>query len=378
MKTLLIEDDQYTSNLLSAMLSDHHYVVDTIADGALGLELALQWNYDLILLDVLLPTLSGIEICRQLRAQGNQTPILMLTAQNSNEAIIAGLDAGADDYVAKSCDMSQLLARMRALLRRGSKTFSSPLLTWGQLQLDPTCAQVTYNQKPIALRPKEYSLLELFLRHPQRILSRSNIIDHLWPMEETPVEGSVTNLIKDLRHRLKSAGMAADFIETVYGLGYRLKTAPAEQHEEKRAEQHHSWEHGALTAISSVKADKDWQIREKRGIAAIHHIADRFRISLDQRIAVLEAAAQSFQTGYFSSQQQNAVREEAHKLAGGLGTFGYDRASEIARAIEQLVAKASPDRQMSHQYIQLLEKLRQELARPAAHPSMPEASLVNQ
>jgi DNA-binding response OmpR family regulator/HPt (histidine-containing phosphotransfer) domain-containing protein len=356
MKVLIIEDDQYTRELLSVTLSTHRYAVDAIADGSIGLELAIQWSYDLILLDILLPTLNGIEVCRRLRAQGCQTPILMLTTQNSNEDVIAGLDAGADDYVAKSCDSSQLLARVRALLRRSGNPSLSPVLTWELLCLDPASAQVTYNQQPIALRPKEYSLLELFLRHPQRILSRSAIIDHLWSMEETPVEGSVTNLIKDLRQRLKSAGMNADLIETVYALGYRLKTAPRDV---KTPE-----------CKDTVDWDQDWQVRERRGIAAIQQIAERFQISLDQRIAVLETAARSLEAGDFTVQQQQAARTEAHKLAGGLGTFGYVKASETAQALERVLASnmlasnVSQKTRLVNQLTQLLEELKQELAQP--------------
>lgn len=341
MKLLVIEDDQDTSELLSAKLSAHRYAVDAIADGSDGLELASQWSYDLILLDVLLPTLNGVEVCRRLRARNCQTPILMLTAKDANEDVIAGLDAGADDYVAKSCDDSQLLARVRALLRRGANAASAPVLTWGLLSLDPASAQVAYNQKAIALRPKEYTLLELFLRNPQRIFSRSSIIDHLWSMEETPVEGSVTNLIKDLRQRLKAAEMDADLIETVYGLGYRLKPAPEQE---------------------SVSPD-DRTVREQRGKAAIEQIAVRFRKSLEQRITGLEAVARSIQAGSFSLQQQQTTRKEVHKLAGGLGTFGYSKASEIAQAIEQLLEPDVTEKTLiATQFSQLLNELKQELA----------------
>jgi DNA-binding response OmpR family regulator/HPt (histidine-containing phosphotransfer) domain-containing protein len=340
MKLLVIEDDRDTSELLSAKLSAHCYAVDAIADGSDGLELASQWSYDLILLDVLLPTLNGVEVCRRLRARNCQTPILMLTTKDANEDIIAGLDAGADDYVAKSCDDSQLLARVRALLRRGANAISSPMLTWGLLSLDPTSAQVIYAQKAIALRSKEYTLLELFLRNPQRLFSRSAIIDHLWSIAETPVEGSVTNLIKDLRQRLKAAGMDVDLIETVYGLGYRLRPAPEQ--------------------ASTLASDRT--IREQRGKAAIEHITARFRKSLEQRIIELEAVARSIQAGSVSLQQQQAIQQDVHKLAGGLGTFGYSKASEIAQAIEHLL-ELDVDEKLSfaEQFSQLLNELKQAL-----------------
>ncbi|MGV0029199.1 response regulator [Phormidesmis priestleyi] len=342
MKILLIEDDEHTSQLLSATLSAHRYAVDAIADGAAGLELAAHWSYDLILLDVLLPKLNGIEVCRHLRAQNCQTPILMLTVKDSDEDVIAGLDAGADDYVAKSCAPAQLRARVRALLRRGENAASSPVLTWGLLCLDPALVQVAYDQKTIALRSKEYSLLELFLRHPQHILSRSAIIDHLWSIDETPVEGSVTNLIKDLRQRLKSAGMDADLIETVYGLGYRLKTAPAEPEQTLTREDDKRADHASKSALTV-----DWEVHEQRGRTAIQQITERFRVSLEQRIAVLEAAERSLEAGNFSLAQHAATRTEAHKLAGGLGTFGCVEASETAQAIEHLLHQVSQEPQFT-------------------------------
>ena len=359
MKVLLVEDDQQTSELLSATLSAHRYAVDAIADGSEGLDLATHWSYDLILLDLLLPTLSGIEVCRRLRAQNCQTPILMLATKASNEDVIAGLDAGADDYVAKSCDSSQLLARMCALMRRISSASAAPLLTWESLCLNPASADVTYNQKPIALRPKEYNLLELFLRHPQRIFSRSAIIDHLWAMEEAPVEGSVTNLIKDLRHRLKSGGVETDIVETVYGLGYRLKAAPMKDKQPNRdAEKANGTDPIAPSTASENKGDAQSQ----RGRLAIHQITERFRVSLEQRMSVLETAARSLQAGYLTLQQQQAARIEAHKLAGGLGTFGYLKAAAIAQTIECLleseVSQESPLAPLS----QLLEQLKQAIA----------------
>ncbi|MBV8886098.1 MAG: response regulator [Chroococcidiopsidaceae cyanobacterium CP_BM_RX_35] len=366
MKILIIEDEQHISNLLSATLSTYRYAVDAIEDGAVGLEMATQWSYDLILLDVLLPTLNGIEVCRRLRAQGCQTPILMLTVKDSNEDVIAGLDAGADDYVAKSCDSSQLLARVRALLRRGGNASSSPVLTWGSLCLDPALVQVTYNQKVIHLRAKEYSLLELFLRHPRHILSRSVIIDHLWSIEEPPVEGSVTNLIKDLRQRLKSACMVTDLIETVYGLGYRLKAASTEDRRiPDRSDTKMAREEQGIVSqpVLAEDSDDDWDVREQRGRAAIHKITERFRLSLEQRIAVLVAAQRALEAGKFSLQQQIAARTQAHKLAGGLGTFGSVKASKVAQAIESLLAsQGSQETRLTNQFSQLLEELKQELA----------------
>lgn len=348
MKILLVEDDQHTSEMLSATLTAQRYAVDAIADGSSGLELAANWSYDLILLDVLLPKLSGIEVCRRLRAQGCQTPILMLTVKDADDDVIAGLDAGADDYVAKSCAPAQLLARVRALLRRSENAASSPILTWGELRLDPALVQVTYQQNMIPVRAKEYSLLELFLRHPQHILSRSAIIDHLWSIEETPVEGSVTNLIKDLRQRLKTAGVKADLIETIYGLGYRLKPAPDPEQ--------------STIDVMPIASDLAVVPSTHRGRTAIEKITERFHQSLEQRIGALEAAERSLQAGCFSVAQRVAAQIEAHKLAGGLGTFGCAEAAKTAQAIEHWLEQLSDESQSVYQFTRLLEKLKQDLA----------------
>lgn len=355
MKILFIEDDEHTGELLSATLSAHRYAIDVVTDGAAGVDMAARWSYDLILLDVLLPSLNGIDVCRYLRAQNVQTPILILTTKDSDEDVVAGLDAGADDYVTKSCTPSQLLARVRALLRRGSNASSSPLLSWEKLCLDPALARVTYDGAVVPLRPREYSLLELFLRNPQRLLSRRSIIDHLWSIEETPVEGSVTNLIKDLRQRLKLAGMTIDLIETVYGLGYRLRTVPA----------------GTTSGIQRIAlsnhevspGEANEAPCEQRALVRIQQITDRFQGSLAQRLAVLQTTERSFQAGSCSVYQQKIAQAEAHKLAGGLGTFGYTKASEIAHAIESLLeTQVSQELRFAHQFSQLLLELQQELA----------------
>lgn len=351
MKILLVEDDLHTRELIAATLLSHWYAVDAIGDGVVGLEMATQWNYDLILLDILLPNLNGLEVCRRLRSQDCQTPILMLTTKDSTADIVAGLDAGADDYLVKTGDSAQLLARVRALLRRSGSTSLSPVLTWGLLCLDPASARVTYNQHTIALRPKEYALLELFLRYPQRIFSRSVIIDHLWSAEDIPVEGVITNLIKDLRQRLKSAGMTTDAIETVYGLGYRLKELPETLEKSQ----------DTLSPEPDLEREPDHQTLSP-GQTKIQQISERFQGSLPQRIAMLEAARRSLQAGQLHLAERQSALTEAHKLAGGLGTFGSDKASEIAQAIELLIAdNLKQEALFTQQFAHLIETLKHEL-----------------
>ena len=358
MKILLLEDDRSTSDFLADTLTTQRYAVDAIADGAMGFELASRWPYDLLIVDRGLPSLDGLEVCRQLRAQGNRTPILMLTVRDSTADIVAGLDAGADDYLAKSCDAAQLLARVRALLRRG---IAAPVLDWGDLCLDPALTQVTYQGHPIPCRPKEYELLELFLRNPQRLLTRSAIIDHLWPMDDAPVEGSVTNLMKDLRQRLKAGGLPLSPIETVYGLGYRLKPAPVATAAVATAEIEVNLGNAEDSAARSAAGSAIGLISATPRLDLVMQQAtERFRASLEQRLGVLEGAVQALEAGTFSPQQQQVASTEAHKLAGGLGLFGYAQAAEVAAAIEQLLQLHQPSALLA----QRLEELKRSLTMP--------------
>ncbi|MGQ4650174.1 response regulator [Lyngbya aestuarii] len=222
MRILLVEDDQRIAKALAETLKDQKYVVDLVTDGEAGLDYALAADYDLILLDIMLPKLDGITLCQQFRRAGKMTPVLMLTARDTSNDKVIGLDAGADDYVVKPFDLPELTARIRALLRRSNTTLQ-PMLEWERLCLDPSSCQVTYAGKLLHLTPKEYGLLELFLRNNNRVLSRSNILEHLWSFEDSPGEEVIKVHLKDLRKKLRAAGAPGDLIETVYGLGYRLK-----------------------------------------------------------------------------------------------------------------------------------------------------------
>ena len=222
MKILLVEDDDRIAEALTVALNAQRYVVETATDGETGREMVEAFSFDLLVLDIMLPKLDGIGLCQQVRSQGYQMPILMLTARDTSSDKILGLDAGADDYVVKPFDLQELLARIRALLRRGSTTLP-PLLEWGKLCLNPNYQEVSYGGQPLNLTPKEYALLELFLRNSRRTFSRSDILDKLWSSEELPTEETVKAHIRGIRQKLLAVGAAADLIETVYGVGYRLK-----------------------------------------------------------------------------------------------------------------------------------------------------------
>jgi DNA-binding response OmpR family regulator len=221
MRILLVEDDVRLAETLAEALSDQHYVVDIATDGESGWHQIKTLDYDLMLLDVMLPELDGIGLCQRLRSHGYSLPILMLTACDTIHDEVTGLDVGADDYVVKPVDLQKLFARIRALLRRGSST-ASPVLEWGDLHLNPSTCEVSYEQTLIHLTPKEYALLELLLRNGRRVLSRSVMIEHVWSLESPPEEHAVKVHIRGLRQKLKAAGASDDLIETVHSRGYRL------------------------------------------------------------------------------------------------------------------------------------------------------------
>ncbi len=222
MKILLIEDDDRIAEPLAEALTDQHYVVEMAANGLAGWQMLEAFTYDLLLLDIMLPKLDGISLCQRLRSSGYRVPILLLTARDSNTDKIMGLDAGADDYVVKPFDLLELMARIRALLRRGSANLP-PVLEWGQLCFNPINREVTYGRQILNLTPKEYAILELFLRNNNRVFSRSAILERVWDSFDPPEEEAVKVHIKGIRQKLRAVGAAPDLIETVHGVGYRLK-----------------------------------------------------------------------------------------------------------------------------------------------------------
>lgn len=222
MRILIVDDNLSLAEAIAEALIAQRYVVDVVNDGEAAWQQFNSLNYDLIVTDMMLPKLDGVSLCQRLRSYGHGVPILMLTARDTSSDKVNGLDAGADDYVVKPVDLQEIFARIRALLRRGS-SMAYPILQWGSLQLDPSTYEVTYQSQPLHLTPKEYSLLELFLRNGRRVLSRGTIIEKLWSLEDPPEEDSVKAHIKSLRHKLKSVGASNDLIETVHGVGYRLK-----------------------------------------------------------------------------------------------------------------------------------------------------------
>ncbi|MGP1385229.1 MAG: response regulator transcription factor [Thainema sp.] len=222
MQILLVEDDIRLSESLAEALVAQRYAVDVARDGESAWDRICSFTYDLILLDVTLPKLDGIKLCQRLRDRGYLLPVLMLTARDTSLDKVIGLDSGADAYMVKPFNLQELLAQIRALLRRG-QTGTPPVLSWGELSLDPSSYEVMYGRSPIRLTPKEFALMETLLRHGKRVLSRAAIIEEVWTWQDIPEEDTMKTYIKNLRAKLKAAGAPKDFIETIHGVGYRLK-----------------------------------------------------------------------------------------------------------------------------------------------------------
>lgn len=221
MKILVVEDDRRVAEVIVEALAEQNYAAEIAADGQAGLDLAQAFTYDLIILDLILPKLDGISVCQQLRSAGDRTLVLMLTSKDTSADQVLGLDVGADDYVVKPFEINTLLARIRALLRRKQTTLP-PILQWEKLQLDPNLCEVRYDRQLLHLTPKEYALIELLLRNSHRVLSRQIIVDNLWAFDDPPGEETVKVHLRGLRLKLKASGAPSNFIETIYGVGYRL------------------------------------------------------------------------------------------------------------------------------------------------------------
>ena len=220
MLILLVEDDLAQLEPLHTALSQAGHIVDGIENGETAQWLMSQKDYDLLILDWMLPTVSGVSLCRQYRQLGKTAPVLMLTAKDTTSDKVIGLDAGADDYLVKPVDVIELLARVRALGRR-SPLWQGDTLTTADLQLHLTSMTIERGQISIQLSAREFQMMEYLMRHPRQVLSRDQIEQALWEWGTEPESNAVTTLVRRLRQRLEAVG-AKDWLETVYGMGYRL------------------------------------------------------------------------------------------------------------------------------------------------------------
>lgn len=216
----MVEDDRALANVLVRGLSEEGHAVDAEATVATASDALAINDYDLVVLDLGLPDGDGVSLCRKLRAGGSTTPVLMLTARDGLSDKVAGLDAGADDYLTKPFAYPELAARVRALLRR-PRDAVSPILSWGDIQLDPAAHTVWRGAIMIPLTPREFSLLDYLLRHPDRVCTREDLLEHVWDAHYDGVSNVVDVHIANLRRKLELPGQP-DPVETVRGVGYRL------------------------------------------------------------------------------------------------------------------------------------------------------------
>lgn len=218
---LLVEDDVTIARLLKEGLEDESYAVDVVNDGSEGYRTAAADDYDVIILDIMLPGMNGYEVCRALRNDGNKTPILMLTARDAERDIVEGLDTGADDYLAKPFSFDVLLARIRALLRRPNEKLEE-ILQVGDLKLDPSSKKVTRASQEINLTAKEYGVLEYLMRNKGKVLSKEQIISHVWDFDADVLPNNVELFIMFLRRKIDKP-FESKLIHTVSGFGYKLE-----------------------------------------------------------------------------------------------------------------------------------------------------------
>jgi len=222
MRILIVDDDRRLCTVIKRGLLEEAYAVDLAYDGEEGEYLAEVNPYDVIILDIMLPNKNGIEVCQELRAKKISIPILMLTAKDTVEDRVRGLDTGADDYLVKPFAFGELLARIRALLRREGMS-KSPEVQVGDLTLNTLTRQVWREQRPVELTTKEYVILEYFMRHPNVVVTRTMIEEHAWDYDFDSLSNLVDVYIRRLRRKIDDEGKDS-LIQTVRGAGYRLKT----------------------------------------------------------------------------------------------------------------------------------------------------------
>jgi DNA-binding response OmpR family regulator/HPt (histidine-containing phosphotransfer) domain-containing protein len=386
MRILVIEDDAVLLDLLTHQLSEHHYAIDGASDGKTGWDYASTYKYDLIILDVLLPLIDGISLCQKLRKTGYTFPILMLTSQDTSTAKIMGLDAGADDYMIKPFDEAELIARIRALLRRGSSN-PLPIITWGDLWLNSNSHEVSYAGNVLDLTAKEYGLLEMMLRESQHVFSKDEILESLWSSEEFPVDATVRSHMRRLRHKLTAVGAPPDLIATSHGRGYYLKpwTTVAELAPSATTE---------LLAITDPTAEiippanitsqaisPPDEIDRKRQIQywdLLNRTWQGNRSNCNNRVQQIRDAVNQLQSNSLTDQTQADAYRAAHNLVGTLGTFGMTIAMDLSRTLEQeLHPDLHPDASQAELIESLTADLQQQLDITDVLPNRPDAGIDN-
>ena len=351
MRILIVDDDRALTAVLQENLKQQNYALDIVTDGEQGWIYGSTYSYDLIILDWLLPKLDGISLCRRFRTEGYQVPILLLTARKGRRDRILGLDSGADDYLSKPFDIGELGARIRSLIRRSS-AIDLPTLQIGDLKLNPSSSEVTYNEKLVLLTAKEYELLELFLSNRQEVISIEDIIENLWPLEDFPSEATVRSHLRRLRQKLKLVGLPDNLINTVRGRGYYLNPLSLDQ-----------------KSIDSGLLQKPESLSQKQ-ICHLEFLTvawEKYREKSQQQLKVLMEVAKAWLgDGSLTEADREQAALISHKLTGNLGLFGFKKGSNLAQKLEQIleqvVSQTSPRKHESAQlFHSILSTLHQEL-----------------
>jgi two-component system, OmpR family, copper resistance phosphate regulon response regulator CusR len=221
MRVLLVEDERATALYLAKGLREHAYAVDVVHDGIVASEKLADASYDLVVLDVMLPRQNGFDVCRRLRADGQHVPVLMLTARDGVDARIAGLDTGADDYLTKPFDFGELLARIRALIRRRSQPIGPDRVVVGPLTLDLRTRELFVGEQPVPLTAREFALLEYLSRRPGDVVSRQDLARHVWDDSYEPLSNVIDVYVQRLRRKIDAPGQPS-LIRARRGEGYQL------------------------------------------------------------------------------------------------------------------------------------------------------------
>ncbi len=337
MRILLVEDDSNLAKALTTVLSKQNYILDVSSDGEMAWEMINIISYDLVLLDVILPKLNGISLCRRLREYNLQVPVMLMTARDSMTDKLIGLDSGADDYLVKPFDIQELLARIRVLSRRLTEQ-STHILSCGSIRLNPQMREITCDGQVLQFSRKEYLFIELFLRHPSRVFSRSDIVDHLWTLDKLPTDDTVKSHIRRIRNKLKEVGVE-NLIETLYGHGYRINPSFLED----------------SVSSSSLSPAQSKELNE-----SIAQIWQNIQGGVFKHLETLEQFVNSLQSRILDQTQLQRAKKSAHQLAGTVATFGFEAASHIAKAIE-IILQNQPLSINLNSLSQLVRTLRLEL-----------------
>lgn len=232
-KLLIVEDDENIAELLQLHLREEGFEITHAADGNIGMEKLRQGGWDALILDLMLPGVDGLEICRFARTMTRYTPIIMISARSSETHRVLGLELGADDYLAKPFSMLELVARVKALFRRQEAMshnlrLDAGTLAFGSLSIDPLARDVQLNSQSVELTPREFDLLYFFARHPEQVFSRLNLLNQVWGYEHEGYEHTVNTHINRLRIKIEENPAEPNFIRTVWGKGYKFTAQPRE------------------------------------------------------------------------------------------------------------------------------------------------------